>query len=275
MVDETIEERYEEFLSELQDCRVQFIGAWGLENDPINWNLRSHSHGYFELLYFVNGKAGISFGKDSLPVALFNMVVYPPGVEHKEIPDFGRAIEVVCIQLHVDSRIVLPSSFHVSDEDDALLWICKRVLMEYQDRGPYFREIASSLCRSLFYLAGRSMKGGRDRPNEIVKRSLLYIHEHFSEGLSLEKLAEIAYASPSHLTRLFKKELGTSPVRYLNRVRIDVAKKLLCLKDDPINDVALKAGFEDALYFSRLFRQMTSMSPSQFRKDYAAGKGIG
>ena len=153
MVDATIEGLYEEFLAGLRGSQVEFIGAWRLENDPANWNLRKHRHGYFELLYFLDGKAGISFGEDSLPVTLFNMVVYPPGVEHKEVPDFGRAIDVVCIQAHVESRIVLPSSFHVSDEDDSLLWTCRRVLKEYQERGRHFREIAASLCRGIFYLA--------------------------------------------------------------------------------------------------------------------------
>ena len=69
--------------------------------------------------------------------------------------------------------------------------------------------------------------------------------------------------------------MGTSPIKYLNGVRIEVAKKLLCLGDDPIGEVAIKAGFEDALYFSRIFRQATRLSPSQFRRDYSRSRARG
>jgi len=255
-----------QFLGELQASPVDFIGAWSLVNNPKDWNWRTHSHGYFEILYFLDGKAGISFGQESFRVSSFNMVLYPPDVEHKEVPDFGYPLQILCIQLHLQTSIQLTFPLQVSDDGNIIRWLFERALVEYQRKEEYNQEVCNLLCRSIFYFAGRLLMTHRAQPNEIVNRCLLYIHDHYSEEFSLEKLAVLAYASQSHLTRLFHRELGVSPMKYINRVRIEAAKKLLLQQQTTIHEIAALIGFSDPLYFSRLFRSATGMSPSEFKR---------
>jgi AraC family transcriptional regulator, arabinose operon regulatory protein len=264
------EDAMEMFLNSLFRFPIDFIGAWSMRNNRTNWNSTSHKHGYFEMLYFQDGQADICFGADLKQIKPFNMVLYPPGLKHKEVPDFGHDLNVICLQMHIDSTVELSSSFQVTDYNNNLRGMFEEILNEYQNRSLHFREIANNLCRNILYLSGRYMKNNQGRPNEIVNRCILFIHDNYSEHIDLEALARIAYASSSYIERIFNLELGTSPIKYIRQVRIEAAKKMICLETIPINDVATRVGFDDPLYFSRVFHQLTGLSPREYRKEHAS-----
>ena len=92
-----------------------------------------------------------------------------------------------------------------------------------------------------------------------------HIQEHVAEDLSLSRLSRLCGYSPSRLRELFREELGLSPVRYINRLRIDRASALLH-EDLPIWRVAELVGFPNANYFSRMFRAERGMSPIEYKK---------
>lgn len=104
----------------------------------------------------------------------------------------------------------------------------------------------------------------RGRSSRRLAALLAYIREHYAEELSLPLLARRVGYSPSHLRELFREELGLSPVRYVNRLRIERASALLH-EEIPIWRVAELVGFSNANYFSRIFRSETGMTPIEYR----------
>lgn len=105
----------------------------------------------------------------------------------------------------------------------------------------------------------------------ILRNALDYIHEHYSEQLTLNDVAEHVYVSPSYLSRMFKKELGKNFVDYLNGLRIEKAKELLMDPRYKTYEVAEIVGIPDAHYFSRLFKKYEGVSPTEYR-DASAGE---
>jgi AraC-like DNA-binding protein len=103
-----------------------------------------------------------------------------------------------------------------------------------------------------------------------VRKVMAYIHEHYEEPLSREKMARYAGVSVRHLTRCFCQEVGISPITYLNRYRIKQAKRLLDEGDKNVTEVAEAVGFSDGGYFSRVFRREVGISP----RDYRAGPSV-
>jgi transcriptional regulator GlxA family with amidase domain len=83
---------------------------------------------------------------------------------------------------------------------------------------------------------------------------------------SLHGYARRANLSDSQFSHLFQKHVGTSPMNYLNELRMQRASELLTNTDWPIKRIAHQLGYEDALYFSKAFRKNTGHSPSQHRK---------
>jgi two-component system response regulator YesN len=92
------------------------------------------------------------------------------------------------------------------------------------------------------------------------------MRRRFREDLSVEAIAEEAGQSPSHLSRLFRQELGMSILDFLTRRRMDEAKRLLLGDPDRnIGQIAEAAGYRDPNYFSRVFRRETGLSPREYR----------
>jgi AraC-like DNA-binding protein len=100
----------------------------------------------------------------------------------------------------------------------------------------------------------------------LVKQASAYIKQNYSRSFSLIELAETIGVSKSYLSRIFKIDTGISLWDYLNRFRIQKAKELLLLTDESITEIALGAGYEDVGYFSRVFHEITGVSPRAYRQ---------
>lgn len=98
-----------------------------------------------------------------------------------------------------------------------------------------------------------------------VAHSVEFIKKNYREKVDLTNLAKVVGVSKSYLCRLFKKETGKTIIEFLNRYRIEEAKRYLTSGETDITDIALKTGFEDANYFSRVFKNMTGIAPSRYR----------
>lgn len=110
---------------------------------------------------------------------------------------------------------------------------------------------------------------GRMSPREDQNRRLLRARDvmdrDYSRPLDVPALARIALMSPSHFTRGFRATFGETPHRYLQRRRIERAMALLRSSSITVTDVALRAGFESVGTFSRTFRAVVGMSPTEYR----------
>src|SRR5699024_1622057 len=91
---------------------------------------------------------------------------------------------------------------------------------------------------------------------ELVNEIQLYIENHYSEDLSLEQIAQEFYTSSTTLSRLFKEFSADTPINYLINYRLEKAKNLIAENSSlSIKEVAQSVGYEDSLYFSKLFKK--------------------
>ena len=97
-----------------------------------------------------------------------------------------------------------------------------------------------------------------------VRKAMAYIHLNYSQNISRTDLADHVGVSEGHLARSFRREMGISPMAYLNRYRIDQAKTLLINENLTIVEVASAVGFSDSSYFSRVFKRQVGMSPRKY-----------
>lgn len=93
-----------------------------------------------------------------------------------------------------------------------------------------------------------------------------YIEQHYQESLERDTLARKFSISSSYFSVLFKKHVGCSPVQYITKVRIEKAMELLKDSNMPVSVVALEVGFNDPLYFIRVFSRQVGITPKQYRK---------
>ncbi|EGW35915.1 response regulator [Desulfosporosinus sp. OT] len=99
----------------------------------------------------------------------------------------------------------------------------------------------------------------------VINKACEYIAENCHKNISLEEVAQTVHLSRFYFSRLFKQEKGCNFVDYISNVRIDRAKLLLKNTDYNGVRIAAEVGYQDASYFSRVFRQATDMTPNQYR----------
>ena len=87
-----------------------------------------------------------------------------------------------------------------------------------------------------------------------------------SEDISRTMLADMVYLNPDYLARLFKKQTQTSIINYITTYRLEKAKELLLNPDIPVGTVALKVGYGNYSYFSKLFKDVVGCTPNEYRK---------
>jgi len=93
-----------------------------------------------------------------------------------------------------------------------------------------------------------------------------YMQENVEKDLSLHQLAVYFKYSTSQFSMLFQKETGFSPINYFIRLKIQKACQYIALTNLKLNEIAIKLGFEEPAYFSRVFTKVMGLSPSEYRK---------
>ena len=110
-----------------------------------------------------------------------------------------------------------------------------------------------------------------DRANIYVRKAVSFIQSNYCNPIKVTDVAEYVCINRSYLYTLFQNSLGMSPQQFLTTFRITKATELLQLTALPIESIALSCGYRDPLVFTKAFRQMKKMSPSNYRKEMQKG----
>jgi len=96
-----------------------------------------------------------------------------------------------------------------------------------------------------------------------VKRVIAYVETNYMRKITLENLAKEAFVSKSYLSNIFSREMNTTLAEFINRVRIDKSKPIL-ISSGNIELAAKSCGFSDQAYYSRVFRKLEGLSPTEW-----------
>ena len=121
------------------------------------------------------------------------------------------------------------------------------------------------LIHRIFRALGKKLHEEAHASGEIdqVKQ---YLNSHVGRIVTIKELSDLIYRSPDYLIKHFKAEVGVTPYQYLLKRKMSIAKRLLRDTALPIREVALQLGYEDAHYFSGLFKKETGWPPGHYRR---------
>jgi transcriptional regulator GlxA family with amidase domain len=142
----------------------------------------------------------------------------------------------------------------------------------------YGRQVSLTVARQLVVYLKRS--GGQEQYSEPLRfqtesvsrfsELTTWIHAHLNDDLSVEALAARACLCPRHFSRRFNVEVGTSPANFVERLRLDEARRRLCDGDNSVENVGLSVGFKSADAFRRAFERRLGLSPSDYRRRFSS-----
>lgn len=150
---------------------------------------------------------------------------------------------------------ILDSIFSISSSEDYL-------------RDMKINEQLSSLLTKIMemnWIPEAQMKRGSGREYSLQDIKA-YLDENWQKKIALDELAEMFFINKYYLARLFKNQYGSSILNYVMDLRITQAKKMLRFSDKQIDLIGRECGFDDANYFTRMFKKVEGASPSEYRK---------
>jgi transcriptional regulator GlxA family with amidase domain len=107
-----------------------------------------------------------------------------------------------------------------------------------------------------------------EHPDEVITKAQLYMEKNYKQSLTLEDLAGRSNMSVRNFIRRFEQATTNTPFEYLQRVRVEAAKKILETKKDGVEQVAARCGYEDVDYFRKIFSRYVAMTPKEYQKKY-------
>ncbi|HEY1788978.1 MAG TPA: AraC family transcriptional regulator [Verrucomicrobiae bacterium] len=152
--------------------------------------------------------------------------------------------------------------------EDTVLATFSRMIQAIRANRPALQQIlagATNNLMGLFYSAQQAQSSVDTQNANVIERAITRIQDEFDRNLDMKVLAQELSVSYSWFRHTFTAHTGLSPHQYLLELRLVRARSLLAETELPVKEIALQTGFEDELYFSRLFRQKLNLTPSQWR----------
>lgn len=129
-------------------------------------------------------------------------------------------------------------------------------------------KFSNSDLLELLYNIANSLGGFcPDKYSELITPVLTYINANYNKKITVSSLAEKTNYSKSRFLHIFSFVTGTTPIKYQNDLRLKIACEFLQSSNLTVQNIAFSLGFNDPLYFSRLFKKKYNISPENFRKN--------
>jgi|GEM_PF-1365211 len=255
-----------------QDMSLEFCLKIDYKKMNYKREFQLHSHNTWEFMYFLNGRGQVKFIDDSLDLSLYNMVVYPPNVKHQEIFDFMYDNEVIFLRIKANTGYIYPNYFRVADSEGIFGILFEQIVHEYENKKYQYQQMNDMYIKLIIRHLKRYFFYNYQENFNSVKKAELYIQGHITQNISIKELCSVANVSTSYLNRAFKYRLGITPMNYVAKMKIDVARRLLSTNNYSVGEITSYIGFNDPKYFCKVFKKFTGYSPSKFRKLYASGE---
>lgn len=246
-----------------------------------------HKHDYLEITLITNGFYDYSYNDKHFFLGPGSIAICNRGDFHAENPssNYGDFMNVTVTNIHLPELApdcLLPDDVsHTFNATDSFFEICglaNSMYTLYRNPTLYAEDIINhTLC--VFLLRLLEMTSAKQEPQKrrssssdwhISNMIKEYIDKYYFENLTLNRISEDLKLSPSLISHVFKKETGYSPMQYMTMLRIGEAQTLLTSTDYPMTEISGMLGYNTPQNFYIMFRKNIGISPSQYRKHYAA-----
>lgn len=232
----------------------------------------------YQLLYVAAGKAHFFFHGEEKIVPAGHMVVYRPKEMQKYIYYGVDQTEVYWVHFTGNNVKNILRGYGISDYTDVIYSgtsleytrIFKQMIYELQQCQPDYEELLSMLLHEIFISLHRQISKKLTIKNEYLEKEMAlamkYFNDNYNTDISIEDYAAARGMSISWFIRSFKQYANVTPMQYIVSLRMTNAQMLLETTNYNIKEISYIIGYENPLYFSRIFSKQKGMSPSEYRK---------
>ena len=248
-----------------------------------------HSHKFIEIMYIRKGSCDVYVDEVRFRLEPGDFILLNGLVPHRLHVDKKTRCKVLCLEFYFKKTGRVKYSIHTVYEHtkEARKFLSeKHQVVKLKDTEEVYsalmdiyREIErnelmsniiieTAFCNFLVKLSRLFCENDKlsDNPsNRYISNAISYMNNNYYEEVTIEQVADSINLNVSYFHKIFKKETGTTPMNFLNSIRINKAKIFLERSDIPIIEICNFVGFNSRQYFSCAFKHETGLTPRQYR----------
>ena len=259
--------------------KVNNCGYYRVHTTPVIETPHPEGRNDYQLLYIESGKGYFYFkgSKEPTVVTKGNMVLFRP--KEPQVYYYYAVDKTEVYWVHFTGwkveeyleRYELPKEENVffTGVSPDYPWIYNQIIRELQLQRENYEDMIRLFLRHIFLTINRYIKEGKQTKNDTIndiERAVHYFNENYSKPISIEQYASEHLMSVNWFIHNFKNVMKVPPMQYIVSLRIAAAKGYLENSNKNITEIANTIGYDNALYFSRLFRKYAGVTPSEYRK---------
>lgn len=257
--------------------QVNCVGSYQLEEEDYCITQRKRGRKDFLLIYTHTGRSMVRFGAEEQEAAAGTAYLYRPGEEqfYGQIRNIctkcywvcfsGYGVNALLDDLEIPTREILDIG-----ADRWLPVTFESMISAVMKKTAHYEIHTAILMQQLLYKVSELLasRAGRNEPeiSECVGTSINYMNLNYQKKIMIKELAENSGLSVSRFIQIFREAAGAAPKEYLMNIRLEKACEFLRYTNLTVKEIAAMCGFEDQLYFSRVFRKYRKLSPTEYRK---------
>lgn len=233
------------------------------------------------MIFIAAGKAHFHFDNDEKETIVHagHMVLYRPKEPQKYEYYAKDQVEVYWVHFTGNNVTNLLRSYGLTNDKRVFhcgsgseyQYLFRAMINELQMCQDSYPEMLEMYLRQIFIKLQRHFKSSITTVNshaaEEIDKAISYFSEHYNEPISIDDYAEQNHVSASWFIRNFRLYAGITPKQFILQKRIYNAEALLQNTQYNINEIAQIVGYDNPLYFSRIFQKAKGLSPSEYRKN--------
>jgi len=258
--------------------QVNCAGCYAFDRTYHSITHRKSGRNDYMLVYTHTGRSLARFYNNENIVNAGSVFIYKPGEEQyygqvKNEPlccywvhFTGYGIPEIFRQLDLERRSII----QIGVSDSLVIMFDMMIKEIIQKQYNYEIILSAMLLQLLHYISSKAYHQDNSnhsgKNNELINMSINYINMNYYKNITVKELAGISGLCVSRYINVFRENIGFTPKEYMIKVRLDKACEMLYNTNLSIKEIALLTGFEDQLYFSRVFKKYKKVSPTEYRK---------
>lgn len=227
----------------------------------------------YYLIYMLGGTMDVYLEDGVHKAVPGNVIFFPPHYHYRYVYSGGEELSYLWVhftgsyakRLLVECGLGADACIYDTDCDNKIAAGFRKMFDIFESGSRLWRQELACALESLILKAAAAVDvSTRDRSFE---RSVRYIHSSYHKDIQIPELAKMENLSYSGYIKLFKRRMGMPPSAYLIKLRMNAACDLLRNTDMSIKQIGISVGYDDAHFFSRLFKKHTGVSPQSYREN--------
>ncbi|MBN2802174.1 MAG: helix-turn-helix domain-containing protein [Deltaproteobacteria bacterium] len=239
----------------------------------------SHTHPAFSFIVSFDDFCQVEVDEKIMRSTPGTFSAFSPDVPHQELPlDIPTRYVAIMVsssyfnlQLKTYNKKISEQRGNVYESTERIHAALREFMAEYEEKSPGYEVLLQATGQKIVHLIIRQILAVEKMDEKVDFRmaanlAVEFMHKHLEDKITVVELARISRMSSSQFAKVFKEELGTAPIEYLQELRLIRSRRYLRDTNKNATEIALQCGFNSSSYFSRCYQNRFGVSPTEYRK---------